>query len=99
MNRDEIISLLKTSYDFLSSEYSVSRIAIFGSVARDTMTPDSDVDLLVEFSSPIGFRLNQLAEYLEELLGRKVDLITKDGVENIRVKEVARSIQESLRYV
>jgi len=99
MNRDEIINLLKKSYGFLVSEYSVKRIAVFGSVAKDTMTPNSDVDILIEFGSPIGFRLNRLVEYLETLLGRKVDLITKEGVKNIRVKEVAKNIEESLLYV
>ncbi len=94
-----MIDLLRKSNEFLSSEYSVDKIALFGSVARDAMTSDSDVDLLVEFSSPIGFRLNQLVEYLEGLLGRKVDLITKDGIKNIRVKEVAKSIEKTLLYV
>jgi len=99
MGRDEMIEQLRKSLQFLSSEYYVRKIAIFGSVARDEIAPDSDVDLLVEFSAPIGFRLNQLVEYLENLLGRKVDLITRDGIRNIRVKEVAESIEETLLYV
>ena len=99
MDRDEIIKMLKNSYEFLISEYSIKKIAVFGSVAKDTMTPDSDVDIFIEFDSPIGFRLNQLVEYLENLLGRKVDLITKEGVKHIRVKEVAKSIEETLLYV
>lgn len=99
MNRDEIIALLKSSNNYLSSEYSLSKMALFGSVARNEMKPDSDVDILVEFSSPIGFRFNQFVQYLENLLGRKVDVITKAGIENIRVPEVAQDIQEGLFYV
>ena len=97
--RVEIINKLKQSYKFLSSEFSVDKIAIFGSVANDTMTSESDVDIVVEFSSPIGFRFNQLVEYLEDLLGNKVDILTREGIKNIRVKEVAENIEKSLTYV
>lgn len=97
--RVEIINKLKQSYKFLASEFSVDKIAIFGSVANDTMTSESDVDIVVEFSSPIGFRFNQLVEYLEDLLGNKVDILTREGIKNIRVKEVAENIEKSLTYV
>jgi len=97
--RDEIIKTLKQSYEFLSLEFSVNKIAVFGSVAKDTMTKDSDVDIVVEFSSPIGFRFNRLVEYLENLLGHKVDVLTKDGIKNIRVKGVADNIERNLIYV
>ena len=63
-NREEILKTLKQSCEFLSSEFSVKKIAVFGSVARDEITPDSDVDIVVEFSTPIGFRFNRLVEYL-----------------------------------
>ena len=97
--RNEIIVALRQSHEFLSSEFSVSKIAIFGSVARDAMTRESDVDIMVEFSSPIGFRFNRLVEYLENLLGCKVDILTKDGIKNIRVKEIAENIERDLLYV
>ncbi len=95
----EIIEALRQSHEFLSSEFSVSKIAIFGSVAKDMIAPDSDIDIIVEFNSPIGFRFNQLVEYLEKLLGRKVDVLTKDGVKNIRVKEISDNIMKDLIYV
>ena len=97
--RDEIIKTLKQSYEYLSLEFYVNKIAVFGSVAKDTMTKDSDVDIVVEFSSPIGFRFNRLVEYLENLLGHKVDVLTKDGIKNIRVKGVADNIERNLIYV
>ncbi len=55
-------------------------MAIFGSYARGEETEDSDVDLLVEFTGPMGFRYVDLAEELEALLGKKVDLVSKKGV-------------------
>jgi predicted nucleotidyltransferase len=98
-NREEILKTLKQSREFLSSEFSVKKIAVFGSVARDAITPDSDVDIVVEFSTPIGFRFNRLVKYLENLLGRKVDVLTKDGIRNIRVQKVAENIERDLIYV
>ncbi|MCD6115392.1 nucleotidyltransferase family protein [bacterium] len=97
--REEIIKTLRTSYNFLSSEFSVKKIAVFGSAAKNTMTPGSDIDIVVEFNSPIGFRFNRLVEYLENLLGRKVDILTKDGISNIRVKKITESIERDMIYV
>ena len=90
---------MKKSSVFLSSEFSVIKLAVFGSVATDTMTPDSDIDIVVEFDAPIGFRFNRLVEYLENLLGHKVDVLTKDGIRNIRVQKVAENIERDLIYV
>lgn len=99
MDKDEVIRLIKEHYNVLSAEYGVSRIGIFGSAVKGTMTEDSDLDIVVEFKQPIGFKFIRLVEYLENLFGRKVDVVTKDGIKNIRVKEVARNIERNLVYV
>ena len=99
MDKDEVIRLIKEHYNVLQSEYGISRIGIFGSVVKGTMTIDSDLDIVVEFNKPIGFKFFRLVEYLENLFGTKVDLVTKDGIKNIRVKEVARDIERDLVYV
>lgn len=91
--------MLKENYPVLTDEYGVSRIGIFGSVAKGTMTEDSDLDIVVEFKRPIGFKFVRLVEYLESLFGKRVDVITNNGIENIRVKEVARNIERNLIYV
>lgn len=91
--------MLKENYPVLTDEYGISGIGIFGSVAKGTMTEDSDLDIVVEFRRPIGFKFIRLVEYLESLFGKRVDVITKNGIENIRVKEVARNIERNLIYV
>jgi len=59
----------------------VKSLAVFGSVARGEMGPDSDVDLLVEFESSPGFNgYMALKFYLEDLLGRKVDLVMRNAL-------------------
>ena len=99
MDKNEITRLIEESYNVLETEYGVSKIAIFGSAVKGTMTEDSDLDIFVEFKQPIGFKFVRFVEYLENLFGRKVDVITKDGVDNIRVKDVARNIERTLTYV
>jgi len=54
---------------------------------------------MVEFDRPIGLKFMRLAEYLEKLLGRKVDVLTPDGLKGIRTKTAADSIRKGLKYV
>jgi len=64
--------------DILRDKYFVREIGIFGSVARGEQTPVSDVDILVEFSQPVGFFVFlDLEDFLSHTLGKKVDLVTK----------------------
>ncbi len=61
--------------------FKVKSLAIFGSVARDEARPDSDIDLLVEFSAPVGiFEFIDLKEFLESILKVKVDLATEPAL-------------------
>ena len=85
LTRDRIIQLLQRERSYLANEFGVTRIALFGSYATGRSVEDSDIDLFVEFDRPIGFRFFELVDYLEQVLGKKVDLLTKAGVENIRV--------------
>ena len=96
---DEIIGKLKSQYPYLSSEFGVKRIGVFGSVAKQAERDESDIDLVVEFDRPIGLKFISLAEYMEKLFGRKVDILTRDGVRNIRVKRVSTDIEKDIIYV
>ncbi len=77
MKRSDVLSILHEKRGELSEKYGVKSLALFGSVARDEARPDSDVDLLVEFDRPVGlFNFIGLQQFLETLLGCKVDLGT-----------------------
>ena len=76
LDKRQILSILAQHREALK-EMGVERIALFGSYARETAEPDSDVDLLVELKEPKYLLLLQLTDYLTELLGHKVDLIRK----------------------
>jgi hypothetical protein len=99
LTKEEITRVLRENYAYLASEYGVKRIGLFGSYAKDAPTEASDVDLVVEFDRPIGFRFAEFAEYLEHLLGKRVDILTPAGIQGIRVERVAESIEESIVYV
>jgi predicted nucleotidyltransferase len=99
LTKKEITEILREERPYLASEYGVKRIGLFGSYARDVPTETSDVDLVVEFDRPIGFRFTEFAEYLEHLLGKKVDILTPAGIQGIRVEQVAERIEESIVYV
>lgn len=63
--------------------YHVRELSVFGSVARGEMRPDSDIDLLVEFLPNANVGLIEHAGLmldLERLLGKKVDLVSKNGL-------------------
>ena len=97
--REEITKILRENFFHLASEYGVKRIGLFGSYAKDAPTESSDVDIVVEFARPIGFRFVEFAEYIESLVDKRVDILTPAGIQGIRVEKIAKSIQESIVYV
>lgn len=99
MNREEIMALLREHSPYLAAKYGVKRIGLFGSFVHGEPNEMSDIDLVVEFERPIGLQFIELAEYLENLLGRKVDLLTPIGVQDIRLPWVATEIERSIVYV
>lgn len=81
MNQEAITKILKQKNAEITQQFGVKSLSLFGSVARDEATATSDVDLLVEFSRPVGyFGLFALQDYLEKLLGCPVDLGTPDSL-------------------
>lgn len=82
MKRDDVIHILQEHQSELAERFRVKSLALFGSVARDEATDGSDVDLLVEFASPVGLlHLVGTAQYLEKVLGvSKVDLVLRRAV-------------------
>ncbi len=99
LRKSDAIKIIKEKYNYLSSEYGVEKVGLFGSIVKDSITEESDIDIIVELRQPIGFRFIELVEYFEKLFGRKVDVITKDGLRNIRIKKIAEGIRGNIIYV
>lgn len=90
----EILKILSEHKRELHETYHVKSIGVFGSYARGDQAPISDVDILVDFDQPVGWEVVDLHEYLEQILGMKVDLVTKGAV--TRKPLLWRSIEEDL---
>jgi len=95
MKKSEVIRILKQQRKELEEHFNVASLSLFGSVARDEASVDSDVDLLVEFSKPVGlFQFIELQQRLEELLDSKVDLGTPRSLKP-RIKD--QVLREAIR--
>ena len=88
----EIRALLSQSKSELVRKYGIKQLGIFGSYGRGDQGPSSDIDILVEFSEPIGIEFVDLANELERILEGKVDLVSKDGIKPRYWKLVASEV-------
>jgi|SRR3989344_837515 len=90
-NTFEIKNEINKNLGFLEKEYHVKNIGIFGSFARGDNKKTSDIDILVEFSEPVGFfKFLELEEFLSKILHRKVDLTTKKALKEIIKEEILK---------
>ena len=81
MNKQRALELLSHSKSELQARFSVTRLALLGSTARDTATSGSDVDVLVAFDGPAtSKRYFGVQFYLEDLPGCPVDLVTEKAL-------------------
>lgn len=78
---NEIASKLKAEKNYLFEKYKVTKLGVFGSFARGEEKPDSDIDILIEFSETPGMRMFfNTEEYLEKILNRKIDLVRENAL-------------------
>ena len=92
---DELKEIIAQNQATLEQKYKVKSLAFFGSFVRGDQTEDSDIDVMVEFREPVGLLFIHLADYLEEILDMKVDLVTPEAIKPNRMKY----IMDELEYV
>jgi predicted nucleotidyltransferase len=95
LSRTEIETKLQQIKPILTDKFHVSSIGYFGSYAKGQQTSNSDLDLLVEFSQPVGWDFFTLELFLEQSLGLRIDLVTRNALKE-RIKE---SILNQVRYI
>ncbi len=100
MKKKEIKELLSKNKNILR-KYGVKRIGLFGSAIKNKLTKESDIDIVVEFEKGKATMKNfvELTEFLENLFNRKVDILTPEGINNIRIKYIKEEIKEEIEYV
>lgn len=90
---NQIKNVLSKHKEELKGKYKVKYIGIFGSFVRNEQKRASDVDILVEFRSPIGlFKFLELENYLANLLGVKVDLVSKKALKPRIGQQILREV-------
>jgi len=81
LDLDYVMAKLRQEMDVLRERFDVDQLSVFGSVSRGESRPDSDLDVLVKFKTPMDFdRYMDLKFHLERLLSVRVDLVSDDAV-------------------
>ena len=88
----QILAQLKPE---LIDKYHISSIGLFGSIVRDDFTPSSDIDIIMDFSQPIGIEFVDLADYIENKLQKNIDLVSRKGIE----PKYYQAIEQEIIYV
>lgn len=92
----DIIARVKPALDPLISKYHIAELYVFGSITGSRFSSDSDIDFLVKFKDMplLEYADNyfDLQDELENIFGRKVDLVIEDSIQN---PYFARSIEET----
>jgi len=89
----KIEKIVKENKVVLAKQFKVKEMGIFGSIVRGEGKETSDVDILVEFKEPIGFfKFLELEEYLSDIIGRKVDLVSKKALKPRIGKHILREV-------
>ncbi|MBI4929605.1 MAG: nucleotidyltransferase family protein [Bacteroidetes bacterium] len=89
----DIEQKLKKLKPRLSKDFSVEKIGYFGSYAENKQHSKSDLDIMVEFSSPIGWKFFTLEKFLEDQFGIKVDLVTPSALKKQLQERILRQIK------
>ena len=79
----------------MQQRFFVNSIGLFGSVVRDDFKLSSDVDIIVDFTRPVGIEFVDLANFIESKLNRKIDLVSRNGVK----KKYFKQIESQIVYV
>jgi len=95
LTKEYILSKLAELKPMLYKDYAVKEIGLFGSFSDESFSEDSDIDLLVEFEKPIGWKYFSLEIYLESIFGRKIDLVTRNALR----RQIKNRILKQVNFV
>lgn len=80
ITKNEILSNLTELKPILYKDFSVKEVGLFGSYSDGSSTEESDIDLLIEFEKPIGWKFFTLELFLQNVFNKKIDLVTKSAL-------------------
>lgn len=82
ITKNEILSKLTELKPILYKDFSVKEIGLFGSYSNSSNTEESDIDILIEFEKPIGWKFFTLELFLQNVFNKKIDLVTKNALKD-----------------
>jgi predicted nucleotidyltransferase len=97
MDKEIIIKKIRREKAKIGQKFNVKEIGLFGSYVKNEQKKRSDIDILVDFSKPIGWDVVELQEYLQSVLGIRVDLVLKKGL--MRNKKLWKLVKPEVIYV
>ncbi len=92
VHTEKIVRLLQTNKQSLFGQYPLTELGLFGSVVRDDFTEKSDIDIIIDYNKPMGIEFIDLANALEKIVHRKVDLVSKKGLKQNYYKQIEKEI-------
>lgn len=95
ITKTEILSKLAELKPVLQKDYAVKEIGLFGSFSDNSYTEESDIDILVVFEKPIGWKFFTLEMYLENIFNKKIDLVTINALKS----QIKEGILNNVDYV
>jgi len=100
LTSEEILRKIEENREKIK-KFGVKKIGLFGSYVRREQRAKSDIDIVVEFEKGKATFENflDLIDYLEKLLGKRIDLLTIEGVKSIRIEHIRKEIEENVIYV
>lgn len=92
IGKQDIFNVLEQHKSNLFSRFPIKSLGLFGSAVRDDFQGNSDIDILVDFNEPIGIEFIDLADTLEKILNRKVDLVSRNGIKPKYFMEIEKDL-------
>jgi predicted nucleotidyltransferase len=89
---EAILERLRAYKPELQRKYPISRLGLFGSYARGEATENSDIDVAVELSGPMGLNFVAMANEIEDLFGTKVDVVPKRSINPVYLASIEKDI-------
>ena len=87
-----ILLTLRNHLPELQKKYPIGRLGVFGSYARGEATENSDIDIAVELKGPMGLNFVAMAEEIEDLLGKKTDVVPLRSIRPTYLEFVQKDI-------
>lgn len=94
-SKEDVLKQLSSAKNSLFQKYRLKSLGLFGSFARGSQTPQSDVDLLFESTEPLGMEVVDMCMEIEKLLGRRVEVVSRKAIK----KRMRSYIDKDVIYV